>query len=782
MAYYNNVDDKEKGDTSQGMNQTQPVQLSGQTSTIGSQAPAAKPVNAPVKSASSGASPSFQNFAKANQGKAQDSLNSAAAQNVSNQGQAAKSSINQANTQFGQRVDQGSLKDSQNALTDVQSTVDSARNLQAGSALEQSQQDRFKEIINARYQGPESLRQAGLYNKTAGVVDTAQNAITNTKTALGREDLLRSMFQNKGNYTSGLNKLDSALVNSSQQGVQNLQNAAEQQGNLGQQLDKAQIGSVNAAQNRTADINRIKKESREAFSAGKTAEEKQTEDRITAMTTAPALDEAGNQLFKTDGTPMSQWDRLPEQFRNVIANKTSANQSMLDGKIAEFKANNTSPDDAAIKAAQQKLIRANRDVESNISTDLSQPFTITPAQLQAIQQAKAELDQVQAQKSQYDQQLSDISKNFNMDQVNFNSLEARMLGINAGEGLYNLGTDSIKSGIADNNRLVTKNEQARQAALAQLAGLDTSNMLDTNLRYEDADLAGTQSALDALDIKATREGLNAAEQQFRNTANATNLVGEGSKKVSRGNAFGKKTKEYTATLGGNAGDFLEGSGYDLNSEMGAGQNVASSRDLLNAALAASSGGKNNADAEDNKKVLQSSAQGAVAGAGIGTAIGGAGIGTGIGAVVGTGIGTIIGSGTVDPSQQMSDLMAGMGGPGAAIGKGIQDGRRLAGDAAGTFMQVNPFTNIADDIGKKLGLGSLTAGVQGAIGGIDSGAMKQFGDSRAKFHAAEDLKNKYSGFLDSQGFQNRAGVVDNAQTTSRLSALEQLLANMDKSNT
>src|SRR5690606_36333023 len=97
----------------------------------------------------------------------------------------------------------------------------------------------------------------------------------------------------------------------------------------------------------------------------------------------------------------------------------------------------------------------------------------------------------------------------------FNSLEAATLGLSSGEGLYNLGANAIKSGVAEKDRLISKDEQARQAALAQLAGLDLSNQLSTNLLYDNAERAGTQTALDALDLEGTRKAINEAEQNFQ---------------------------------------------------------------------------------------------------------------------------------------------------------------------------------------------------------------------------------------------------------------------------
>jgi hypothetical protein len=187
MAYFNQPED-ENEDNSQGMNSTedttQPVQLSNQSATVTPATPTPATPAQP-KQASSGSGPGFQNYAKANQGKAQDNLNSSIAKNVANSGQAASTAINQATTQFNKQADQGALGGQQSrstAVSDAKSTVNQARNLTAGAGVNQASQDRFKQVINAQYQGPESLRQAGLYNPASQVTQVAQNKIDNTKT------------------------------------------------------------------------------------------------------------------------------------------------------------------------------------------------------------------------------------------------------------------------------------------------------------------------------------------------------------------------------------------------------------------------------------------------------------------------------------------------------------------------------------------------------------------------------------------------------------------------
>jgi hypothetical protein len=643
MAFYQNPDDEENG--AQGMNQPQndttqaPQQLSGGVASS-SPAPSAPTVAAP-KSTASGMT-GFQNYQKANQGTATNKLGQAATSTVANQANQAKSSINNAQTAFTQKMDAGSLANRESGVNDVKSAVDAARNLTAGSQLAQPQQSRFQEVINAKYQGPESMRQSGDYNSAVGNVNKAQETITNSQTAGGRESLLRNLFSQGGNYTQGLNKLDAGILNASQANVQNLKNTAAQAGNVRNQLDQAQIASNNIAQNRAAEIAGIRSQARDAFTQGKTAEEAATETRLNKV--------------------LEDWNKLPDYFKNLIAKKGA---------------------------------------------------------------------------------------------TNLNSLEAGILGINSGEGLYNLGKNAIATGVADKNKLISKDEQVRQAALASLGGLDNDKLLSTTLKYNNGDLAGTQSASDALDLEQTRNNLNAAEKAFRESAEARKITGVGKKKVSRGNAMGKKTKTYTASVGGNAGKFLEQAGYDMDSEIGSGSNIQSQKALLDAALNASS----TARADDGNKAAD-----------VAAAV------NAINPTTSALSGLITGS--YDPLQNITGGLDALA-PGA--GKAVQDVRNVAGDAMEKINKINPVIAPADALGKALGMGSLSSGISSAVRGIDTGAMKAYGNAKAKQLAIKDLKKKYTNYLNSQGFSNRAQVVNNDQTNSRLGALEQLLANLDKTN-
>lgn len=802
MAYFNNQEDEEEN--SQGMNQqdqaptgtgSAPVQLGSQSGSLGGagngnvqKAPAA-----PKPAPSSGSAPGFQNYAKANVGIAQGRLNNAAAKNVTNQGQQAKTAIGQATTGFGQRVDAGSLANRETAVQDVSNITGAARQTtaapkplqatsqpqqptnglaveptqgnvpvapkgeQAPSALTDEQTNRFSDVINAQYKGPESLRQAGLYQLASGKVGTAQNTLNQTKTTGGREEMLKNMYSQRGDYTTGLNKLDSALLNASKQGVQNLQNAATEQGNVEKQLDRAQIDSAIKAQNRTNELQDIKNEAMGVFSQGKKDEEAATEKRLNDMLVTPVKDASGKDIMKPDGTPMTQWDQLPESFRDIIRNKTANNKSMLDTEVGKVKAgvdyDSLAPSLSKAKnllareqARLQQADRAGYAFGSNTSTITDAEREVVKAKAQKnYDKALAAYNSINTQKSGLDQQIAALTQKYNPNATVFNDFEAGVLGVNSGEGLYNLGENAIKSGVAERDRLVSRDEQTRQAVLAQLAGLDKSNRLDTNLRYADADKAGTQSILDSLDTEGTRGNLNAAEKGFEDTAKGTTITGEGKKKVSRGNAFGTTTKTYKASMKGNAGDFLKKAGYNFD-DADENANVGGQKELLNAALQASSGasaGEGSTYQDAIKSAMTAGVTGPVGG--------------------------------LDTAQRGLESV-GLDG----LSNIIQDGRNVAGNASEQYARMA--TMGGADLAKSMGLGDFAGGIGSAIGGIDTGAMAAMGNQVAKQKAAEDLKKKYSSFLGNQGFNNRINVENNATTDLRSNSLQQLLASLDKTNT
>lgn len=733
MAFYQNPDEEKEQE--QGMN-GQPVPMSGgQSSSISSSAPAAKAPAAP-KAASSGMTPGFAQFAKANQGAAQNRLNASTAQNVANAGKQATNAINQATTSFGQKVEAGTLSNRQNAVQDVANITNAARNVTAqpkpantgvvppapapaanplatGTAksgvvnqalenqpsaatpvaeapqyggLAQDQVNRFQDIINARYKGPESLRQSGLYQIASGKVGSAQNTINQSKTAAGREDLLKNMNAQRSDYTTGLNKLDAALLNANKSGVQNLQNTAQAQGNVEQKLDQAQIGSYNLAQNRANEIQNIQEQARKTFSQGKQAEEAATEERLASV--------------------IKDWDKLPEHFREIIRNKEANNAAATESNLNQLRQGD------AYKAAQKQVT----DLQAQLA-NLKRPSGKGASVFGGPNLGAAANIQYALERADLEKQIKAAQGNvtkledgvrINPNAVNLSPEEAAILGISSGEGLYNLGADAIKTAAYDKEKLVSRDEQTRQAVLAQLAGLDQQKRLDTNLKYANADKAGTQTATDALDLAGTRAGLNEAEQNFQDYAEGATLTGTGKKK----NKTSGKT--YYSTKSANVGDLLKKAGYEFG-ETDAANNVGNAELLRN-----------------------------------------------LGAVTDT-------MTTQDPRGVAGALDAQV-----TNSMNMGDGQSLASnyfDVVGAGTGLNYLTGA-------LGMGSLGNAVSSVFGG---GANSKESKNIAARKANEDLQRSVQNSLKQQGFENRFGVSKNEVTDQRMAALQQLLNNLDKTN-
>jgi hypothetical protein len=204
-------------------------------------------------------------------------------------------------------------------------------------------QQRFADIINAQYQGPESLQQAGLYEQAARKAQTAQQALQQAQTAGGREQLLRDIFGRSRDYSRGQSKLDALLLNTSQQGVQSLQEQAQKAGNVQQQLQEAQNLSANEAARRAEAIQGIASGARTAFTEARTAEETATNDRIKAI--------------------QDNWNKLPEYFKEALKSGKQLSQQEADllGITAGTGLYNLTPEDIVKTNAAE----ANRLISKN---------------------------------------------------------------------------------------------------------------------------------------------------------------------------------------------------------------------------------------------------------------------------------------------------------------------------------------------------------------------------------------------------------------------------------
>lgn len=481
------------GQPQQPQEQEQPQQGSSAPATIGASQPSQPSMPMPKQpKAGTGTFANLKSYLQAAQGGGQQKVAQAATQQVQKLGAGAQKGTQQAQQAFGRQMEAGSLKGMETAAQEAKGIVGTARGVTyqapqtaqpqpaaqpqvtaqaegqaptapqaAAPAPAQPQQyftpeqtQRFSEIINAQYQGPASLQQAGLYEQAAQKARTAQEAAQKTQTALGREQLLKDVFGRTREYGRGVSKLDALLLNASQQGVKQLQEQAQPAAQAQQALQTAQNVSTNEAAQRQAAIEGIRSEARTGLTEARAAEEKAVEDRLSQV--------------------VANWDQLPNYYKEMLKDREKG----------------------AMNLSQQ---------------------------------------------------------------------EADILGIQAGEGLYNLTPEElIKTSAADKSKLISKNELSRQLALSQLAGTDVSNQLQKDMLYSDLSKAGTQTAEDALDKAGIRDVLNAQEKAFREQVAGQNIVGEGSKKHKTSG------KRYYAQETANLKDLLQKAGYDFNADIGAG--------------------------------------------------------------------------------------------------------------------------------------------------------------------------------------------------------------------
>lgn len=150
--------------------------------------------------------------------------------------------------------------------------------------------------------------------------------------------------------------------------------------------------------------------------------------------------------------------------------------------------------------------------------------------------------------------------------LNLSQLEAEALGVQGGEGLYNLlqsqGVDGLlKTATADKNKLISQDEQSQLSRLQSLAELakgygSADSGIDFRNQYTNRDIAGTQNATSALDMDNFRNLLQGAERDFRTDATGSNIVGQGYGTGSSGGAFDTKRAQAWKTVDTNFGDLL----------------------------------------------------------------------------------------------------------------------------------------------------------------------------------------------------------------------------------
>lgn len=421
-----------------------------------------------------------------------------------------------------------------------------------------------------------------------------------------------------------------------------------------------------------------------------------------------------------------------------------------------------------------KEIGSTEDIMRKFTTGATDVANQTREQVEATKnQARAEFQAIaQDRQGQVDSRVGDVVENWdklpahfrealsNPDgTMNLSQVEAAVLGVSSGEGLYNLtGEDLFGDGLtdrveADTSKLITTNEQqnlARLHALSNLAQTEDSLYDINNTNYANAENAGTQTAFDALDIEGVRNTLADAEQSFRDTA-AEDTVGTGVGRKYYNKSLGRKgrakaTSTKTDTLQNQLADK-----YDFDSDISR-EAVDNSKylDALSSLTSTqgkdvdTSGGIDNSkgvtttDFSDSDDIIDD-----------------------YGNFISNNY-NILGDAASLPADLLSDGINGLLGENNEIAK-------LA----------NIPLNFASDTISALGDG--VSDLNRAIFGSGSGAAKKKAKAIADANATKNLQANLEKAYEDSGFANRIGVADTEENSARNQQLMNLLNKLDKSN-
>jgi hypothetical protein len=380
--------------------------------------------------------------------------------------------------------------------------------------------------------------------------------------------------------------------------------------------------------------------------------------------------------------------------------------------------------------------------------------------------------------------------------VDLSAIEAATLGMDDSTRLFNLrdqyGVDELFGGVdADKTKLISSDEQANLARMQALSNLATGMPEGEKLYdigdYFDESKAGTQSAFDALNLGNFADKLESTEQDFQRDIDKTQ-TGKGHKKVSRGNAWGKKTKNYYATAQDNLANQLSAqqdnavsqimaSNPDISQEdaQAAAQNMGygykageverlnTNPDLL--ANLAELSKDYNISSENGKLNLDTSSMNELQEGGeldmsdAGAALSPAGI------LAREGVLGDIGSDLYGTARNFINAPGEMY---SNVGDSLKDS-----DILGDFSQIagNAFSELGQGFGN----------IVNSVGGIDTGAMKKFGSGIAQNQANTNLLNKLKSEQSRLGASNVARVADTEETNQRTNALLDILKNLDTTN-
>jgi hypothetical protein len=147
--------------------------------------------------------------------------------------------------QFKSLADQGQIANAQGAENEAKSIVNQAATGAAGQNINDQSKQRYGEIANASYRGPDKLEDTELYQPAYAKLSEAQKYADLSKDSSGTQQLMQELYKSPKNL-SGASRLDSYLLNSDSN-KEKLAQAREQVSGLNTNFQNVSAGAADYA-------------------------------------------------------------------------------------------------------------------------------------------------------------------------------------------------------------------------------------------------------------------------------------------------------------------------------------------------------------------------------------------------------------------------------------------------------------------------------------------------------------------------------------------------------
>lgn len=254
MPYINQPDDEELKKQQEAQSGA-PTNISGQSAILSTEAPSKM-----GGAKDSGSFTNLNQYLEANKENA-GQMGTKIASDITGQGQATRTGIQDTSTEFNQLADQGTLAGLDKAPEEARNIVQQARTGAKNAQIDQNQMSRFGEIANAQYKGPQDLTGTTKYANTAQQYKKAQQAAKNASSDEGRFSLLKDAYA-RPTYSQGQQNLDNLLLTGNQGAKANIQAAATGLNDLSGLWSGAQSNAAQLAAQRQAATNAAREGSR----------------------------------------------------------------------------------------------------------------------------------------------------------------------------------------------------------------------------------------------------------------------------------------------------------------------------------------------------------------------------------------------------------------------------------------------------------------------------------------------------------------------------------------